>query len=125
MVGMFDFAVETDRRFYLANSCRGRGPPRAALPLLLEITLHRRLGLGHVPRRALRAVGAGASRFATSTLNAYPRKTCSPSDADGPGLDFQLQVLDSSRRVSWASSPSPVVASPVVDARPWWSPRAA
>ena len=39
MVGMFDFAVETDRRFYLANrvavEVRSTGSPT-----LLEVTLH-------------------------------------------------------------------------------------
>jgi hypothetical protein len=39
VVGMFDFAVETDRRFYLANDVAVDVRSNTA-PTLLEVTLH-------------------------------------------------------------------------------------
>ena len=58
IVGQFSYVVETERRFYLANSvelvprnCRGRG--------LLRTAPRRRLGVGHVPAGPLRQAGAG------------------------------------------------------------------
>jgi hypothetical protein len=58
VVGMFNYAIETDRRFYLANDVaievRSTGHADAA-----RSDAARRVGVGHVPLGPLRAVGAG------------------------------------------------------------------
>jgi hypothetical protein len=56
VLGMFSYAIETDRRFYLANDVSVE-VESASTPTLLEVTLTDACGLGHVPCRALRAVG--------------------------------------------------------------------
>ena len=56
--GLFRFAVETERRFYLANEVNVRVVDDGPRPLL-EVELQRCLGLGHVPPESLRTDGEG------------------------------------------------------------------
>ncbi len=54
---MFAYAVETERRFYLANEVDVRVQGDGARPLI-EVELTRRVGLGHVPPDPLRPFGS-------------------------------------------------------------------
>ena len=58
IVGQFSYVVETERRFYLANSVELM-PRNADGEVYFELRLCRRLGVGHVPAGAVRQAGAG------------------------------------------------------------------
>ena len=58
VAGMFRYAVETERRFYLANEVeRQRGRRRPPAPG--RGGAERRLGVGHVPPQPVRAAACG------------------------------------------------------------------
>ena len=57
--GLFRYAVETERRFYLANEVNVRVVDEGARPLV-EVELRGRVGVGHVPAQPVRALRAGA-----------------------------------------------------------------
>ena len=56
---MFRYAVETERRFYLANTVDLKVVADGPRPLV-ELSSHRRLGVGHVPPYPIRAERQGA-----------------------------------------------------------------
>ena len=56
IVPMFAYVVETERRFYLANTVELNQRDDG----WVEVVLARRLGVGHVPPRALRVERPGA-----------------------------------------------------------------
>ena len=57
VAGLFRYAVETERRFYLANEVSVRVVDDGPRPLV-EVELQGRVGLGHVPPQPVRAHGA-------------------------------------------------------------------
>ena len=57
VVGLFSYVVETERRFYLANQVDLQ-VRSAAGEVYFELDARRRLGVGRVPVRAVREVGA-------------------------------------------------------------------
>ena len=58
IVGQFSFVVETERRFYLANSVE-MVPRNADGEVYFELRLYLILGMGHVPAGPFRQAGAG------------------------------------------------------------------
>ena len=55
---VFAYVIETERRFYLANEV-SLNVRADTTPACIEVRAARRLGVGHVPARPLRARGAG------------------------------------------------------------------
>ena len=58
IVGQFSYVVETERRFYLANSVE-LVPRNSDGEVYFELRLRRRVGVGHVPPGPVRQAGAG------------------------------------------------------------------
>ena len=54
VAGMFRYAVETERRFYLANDVQRRTSVGDGTRPMVEVELPRRLGVGHVPPQPVR-----------------------------------------------------------------------
>ena len=95
---MFRYAVETERRFYLANDVKLNVSGDAARPVI-EVELTRRMGVGHVPQDPVRAEGAGADVQGRQRRGAPPAgdlsrvrrgRTHSAEHASGPAAGEDL-----------------------------------